>query len=553
MNSSVKSIIQSVEGMVGRGQRDQAFNTIKDALRYYPRDARLWYWLARCVENPAHASDALRRALQFDPSLEEAQEFFVWIQTGGEPMQWAPSMEEPPATPDPVTPQWSLLNELGGDDEEDEEYGVDGTLTLPNTSVPAVRKEEFAFLAEMESQLPTATLTTAAVAESESLSESGLWQRAYAFIGDPEDERFMPEPPRGRFSFSDVPPSPVQDIPVHNSLAPLSTDQVNLLIGEEEKPKKAAKATPLKKQPPPKTRERIAPSAGTAPLRRLLVLVVVVAVVGTLGWALFRFDLTPTAVRDLHPIVATSVAETHLRVAPAPTAFPAPSWLTEATDNRYANRITQSEGFLRQGIASEPDNLIARFMLSDVLREQAGLESESLTVAEEAAGRVRTIEERAYAAQALVWAIAAQPDIGADDLALAQVTAEQAVAEVPNSPHAQWARAMYAALTGNAGEAENAASLATTLDASLSSRPAIAKARQAEVAYRAGHWELAIQLYEQALQEIDYVPWRANLIVILRENGEEERALSHLATLRATDPEHPLLESEIEDVEGEVE
>ena len=91
MNSSVKSIIQSIEELVDRDQRDRAFHTIKDALRYYPRDARLWYWLARCVTDPAHAGDALRRALQFDPTLDEAQDLYIWVQTGGDPTRWSPS------------------------------------------------------------------------------------------------------------------------------------------------------------------------------------------------------------------------------------------------------------------------------------------------------------------------------------------------------------------------------------------------------------------------------------------------------------------------------
>ncbi len=538
MNSSVKSILQSVEGMVERGQRPQAFNAIKDALRYYPRDARLWYWLARSVDNSAHAGDALRRALQFDPTLDEAQEMYVWIQTGGEPAQFVPAQASTvAATPSPS--QWSLLSELGGVDDEEEEEGDVYTPPVPS----AQRKEEFSFLAEMESQLPTQTLMATPAMTDAPVTENSLWERAYDFIGFPEDDAFMPEPPRGSFAFTDAPPSPVQDIPVRNSLAPLSSEQVNLLIEEEEKPKKAARTTPIAKPATPKkVRERRQPSAAAHSLRRFLLLAGVVVVVGGLGWALFRFDMTPAAVRDLHPVIATSVAETHLRVAPAPTAFPAPNWLSaEVPDNRYANRITQAEGFLRQGVASEPDNLVARFVLSDILREQPGLETEALTVAQEAAEQVRTLEERAYAAQAVVWAIAAQPEIGPEDLALAQVTAEQAVQEVPNSPHAQWARAMYAALSGNSGEAENAAGLAATLDSSLYSRPAVAKARQAEVAYRSGQSELAVQLYEQALQEIDYIPWRAALIEVLQEMGREEQALFHLSALRTLDPDHPLL------------
>jgi hypothetical protein len=538
MNSSVKSTIQAIEGMVERGNRDQAFNAIKEGLRYYPREARLWYWLARCVDNTAHASDALRRALQFDPSFEEAQELFVWIQTGGDPTQWVPASETAPAPVTPSPSQWSLLNELGGGEEEEDEYP---TSTPPGNPTPAPRKEEFAFLAEMENQLPTATLATPGL-EAAPVTESSLWQRAYAFIGEPEDERFLPEPPRGRFSFSDVPPSPVQDIPVRNTLTPLSTDQVNLLIEEEEKPKKANKAAPTKSQTPKTKRERTRTSSNS--VRRILVPLAVLASLGILGWAVLRFDATPAAVRDLHPAVATGVAEAYLRVAPPPTPFPTVSWLSEVADNRYANRITQSEGFLRQGIASEPDNLIARFVLSDVLREQEGLEAESLVVAQEAADRVQTLEERAYAAQALVWAIAAQPEIGPDDLASAQVAAEQSAALVPNSPHAQWARAMYAALVGNTSEAESAASLAASLDTSLSAYPAVAKARQAEVAYRAGQWELAVQLYEQALRETDYVPWRANLIEILQENDRDAEAISHIAALRAIDPEHPILQGE---------
>lgn len=541
MNSSVKSILQSVEGMIERGQRPQAFNTIKDALRYYPRDARLWYWLARSVDNAAHAGDALRRALQFDPTLDEAQEMYVWIQTGGEPAHFVPS-QTPAVVATPPPSQWSLLSELGGveEDEEDEpNFYTDSSSSSPS-------KEEFAFLAEMENQLPTETLMAAPVEADSPTTENALWERAYSFIGFPNDESFLPEPPRGRFSFTDVPPSPVQDIPVRNTLAPLSPEQVNLLIEEEEKPKKIAKAAPATKSiPSKKVRDQQQFSATLHSLRRLLVFVGIVVVFGGLGWLLFRYDMTPAAVRDIHPVLATSVAETHLRVAPVPTAFPAPTWLSEEVPaNRYANRITQAEGFLRQGVASEPDNLIARFVLSDILREQSGLEAESLTVAEEAATDVRTLEERAYAAQAIVWAIAAQPEIGPDDLALAQVTAEQAVQEVPNSPHAQWARAMYAALIGNSAEAENAAGLAATLDSSLRSRPAVAQARRAEVAYRSGQPEVAVQLYEQALQEMDYIPWRANLIRILQEMGRDEQAMFHLSALRTLDPDHPLLSEE---------
>lgn len=532
MIASVKTIVQSVESLIRRGKRDQARKALTDALKQYPREALLWYWMARCLPKQDQALDALRRALQYDPSLEEAQELFVWVQTGGNPTEWESASEVAPAAPPPAS-TWSLLSELGDDDVPFEPPST------PVTSAP----ETLSLLEEMESQNPSVTSPYygMGMADSAPTTEESLWNRATYFIGEPLEEPIIAmEPPRGQFSFADAPPSPAESIPVRNSLSPLTAEQVNTLIAEEEKPKgkaKPAKPAPVREE---KVKVKTPPSPTMKSLRSLLTLAAIVGVILLILWATLRFNLLPESVVNASPMIATPVSDLHLRLSPPPTPFPASDWIAEAQDNRMNNRLTQAEGLLAQGVASDPNNLLAKVMLSEVLREEPGKEADALAVAEDAFASVSTLEERALAAEALVWAIARQPQ---PDVARAQVAAEQAAAEVPNSPHAQWARAMSAALLGNTGEAESAATLAAALDTSL---PASVKAaRQAEVMQRAGNADLAAQLYEKAINDLNYVPWRVQFIAVLRaieaDPVNSPRIMEQLSEIRTADPDNPIL------------
>jgi hypothetical protein len=318
------------------------------------------------------------------------------------------------------------------------------------------------------------------------------------------------------------------------SFVPAQISAVDARAGRTQSAKKERKSESRRPSGNRDQRKPLSPAQKS--LRRTGITLFFVGFLTLAGLVLLRYDMTPETVRVLHPVVGTQVAEAHLRLAPAPTAFPVNNWMRDATNNRYENRIVGAAGLLRQGIVTEPDNLEAQFMLSDILREQPETAGESLSIAQQAASQVTNLEERAYAAQALVWAIAAQP---APDVPLAEAVAGQAVMDVPNSPHAQWARAMAAAMTGNAGEAHNAAALASKLDSGLP--PAVAKARRAEIAQRLNEPEEAIQLYESALAEVDYVPWRAQVIVLLRSIGRGPEAALHLEALQTADPDNPLL------------
>jgi tetratricopeptide (TPR) repeat protein len=323
-----------------------------------------------------------------------------------------------------------------------------------------------------------------------------LWQRAITFVGKPPTEEVALVGAAG------APVTPlVQKPPGAISSLRQSAPPIQASTRESAATKKVVRER-AEKLP------RVALTTRQKALRRNLVLLGLLAALGVSGWLALRFDMTPDSVRATHPFVATRVAEAHLRVAPQPTPFALNNWMRDATSNRYANRILPAAALLRQGIATEPDNLTARFMLSDILRDDPGTVTASQAI---------------------------------PDMSLAQVAAQQAASDVPDSPHAQWARAMYAALAGDAAEANRAAELAADLDSSRS--PATVKARRAEIAQRLGATEEAIQLYESALLETDYVPWRAEVVRLLRSIGRDEEVEFHLSALRAADPDHPLVTS----------
>jgi tetratricopeptide (TPR) repeat protein len=219
---------------------------------------------------------------------------------------------------------------------------------------------------------------------------------------------------------------------------------------------------------------------------------------------------------------------------PRATPFPLPEWVQQAREAQYANDSEEAETLLTEGLDENPGHVAGLVALSHLLRDEVGREAEALTAAEEALANVSNFEERALAAEAFVWTMAHQ---GQPDLGRMLVSGEQAAAETPRSPHAQWALAMAAAVEGNTERAREAAQLAARL--APAGEEAQSAAKLGAVYARMGDGEAAVEQYEQAVEQVDYVPWRVALVRVLQELERTEEAEAQLEHLRAIAPEHP--------------
>lgn len=586
MTVPILQAIQEGRRLLQRGDRAGARTLLTQSVRRFPKESELWYWLARSLDDPDHARDALQRALKLDPTFQQARTYLAELDgegpTSGPPppelfpfatppappvadpispgdadLSIVPPAAEPieppeasPATPEPNGTQWTFLEELTG-------AGGAAAQVDAEPAPAAAEAEEadegttWAFLEELEGDFSQdgagGTLPRAAserggarVVEDPSLdpdappvSEGELWRRAEAFLDSstpaampppqglaiesvalaPEQEPSLPPiaavslapapsaPERGSFSFLDAPPSPVATLPVRNSLPPLTAEQILEAANGAAAPKA----------------ERAGRQSG--PRRRLLPVLLLLAILAVLA----ATALASGAIGRL-PFGTTARA----------TPFPAPAWVQEAQAARYANDFATAESVLREGLASTPDEVVGQVALSQLLRDQVGREGEAVAVAEEALGGVRNLDERALAAEAFVWTMArqAQPDVGR-----MLASAEQAATETPQSPHAQWARALAAAVEGDSDVARETALLAGRL--APIEEAAQSAAKEAEVLARVGDGEAAVQDYERALETVDYVPWRIALVRLLRELGRAEEAETHLTQLRALAPDDP--------------
>jgi tetratricopeptide (TPR) repeat protein len=371
------------------------------------------------------------------------------------------------------------------------------------------------------------------------ISEDELWRRAQAFIGDVKlPESLSPENQaaegakieRGAFSFSDAPPSLAAQLSVRSDLAPLTEEQIKAALGVEPAEDKADKQEKAPKQAKPRRGGRL--------LGCLLLLILLPVVFGSAGWYLLRGSFYPTSleeVREVNPeLISTQVAELKVRyLTTAATPIPAPDWVGEAQELRYQNNFAEAEERLRTELEAEAGNVIGLATLSDLLRERPGGEGEALALAQEASAAATTAEERARASESYVWALAhqAQPDVGQ-----ALASAEEALEETPESPHAFWALAMARALAGNADGSREALLSASALSEEV--QAGAVAAQEAEVYARMGELEEAVALYEDALQETDYIPWGVELVKIKRqlEHPDSQTHLDHLREIAPDDP-----------------
>lgn len=368
------------------------------------------------------------------------------------------------------------------------------------------------------------------------ISEDELWRRAQAFIGDVKlPESLSPENQaaqgakieRGAFTFSDAPPSLAAQLPVRSDLPPLTEEQIKAALGAEPAEDKADKQEKAPKQAKPRRGGRL--------LGCLLLLILLPVVFGSLGWYLLRGSFYPTSLEEVNPeLISTQVAELQIRyLTTAATPIPAPDWVGEAQELRYQNNFAEAEARLRAGLEAEAGNSIGLATLSDLLRERLGREGEALSLAQEASAAATTAEERARASESYVWALAhqAQPDVGQ-----ALASAEQALEETPESPHTFWALAMARALAGNADGSREALISASALSEEV--QAGAVAAQEAEVYARMGELEEAVALYERALRDTDYIPWRVELVKIERklEHPDSQTHLDHLREIAPDDP-----------------
>ncbi len=305
-----------------------------------------------------------------------------------------------------------------------------------------------------------------------------------------------------------------------------------------------ASPTPQKAAPAATPRKPRAPREPKAPrklgtLGKVVLSLLGVVVVSGLLWLGLRNaeQLIPASVLADNPAFATAIIAAQLRAGPRPTPLPQPAWMEQAQAARYGNEPERAESVLRTILDEEPSNVVALAAMSDLLREQPGREAEALEMAQRAQEVVRTLPERALAAEAFAWAAAAQPT---PDVGLIVASGEQAAAETPASPHAQWARAVGSVLNGEMAMAQEAASLATSL--SQDTLPGETAAKRAALAGMMGQQEEMAKQYETALEGTDYVPWRVALVRALRALGRPDEAQAHLDHLLQIAPDDPAVQ-----------
>lgn len=454
-----------------------------------------------------------------------------------------PVMADEPAPVAPQEPEWDEAEAQGG-------------------------AEHWSFLDELEEEVqsvapaaPDAQYAGADVAwellESvpEELSreqvEEELWRRAELLIG-PSPHPVAPSPvavpeeiyqgggpaapvyevPPGpeQFSLMAVEPSAAASISLRNSLSPLSREQIEGMLTLQAQPNGSGEeAAPLVRA------ERSATARWLT--RGLLILLIPLALIAA-GWlALQRSeDWLPASVRANAP-VATAIAEARLRSVPRPTPMPSPDWVREAHDARLANDPVAAEATLQEGLQADAESVAGWAEYALLLRDLPGRTGDATEASRAAIGAATTLEERALAVEAFAWVVAAG---GSEGVAEALAGAEQAALLTPRSPHAQWARAIALARSGEATAATQAASLA----AFLSSRAAAAEnaARLAEVSAAAGQPEQAVSLYRQALAAVDHVPWRVALVGQLRAAGLEAETEAEISYLLENWADHPLVQ-----------
>jgi tetratricopeptide (TPR) repeat protein len=591
MTVPILQAIKEARHLLQQGDREGARVLLTQAVRRFPKESELWYWLARSLDNREHAIDALHRALRLDPTFTEATTYLAELESGTDSTFEAEQEEEPPIvlappvtgpisggdpdpfllppiiapeeqqlsplTDEPPTPtpaettssDWSFLEELTG-------AGVSTFRREPVASAPVEEDEgetDWALLRELEGDFgqPTREEGFSRTGSNRSTSRprsSGydasldpdapplpadeLWRRVDTFIGGAAvavapaaafsmqgvavaetlqepyapARQAMPTPERTASSFLDAPPAAAATTPMRNSFAPPMPEQMprdTEALPEEEVESDS---------------EAMDDAAGSR--RRRLPLPVTIALL-----LLALSGLVWLGMRYAAPLISGP---------PRATPFPAPEWVQQAREAQYANDFEEAETILTEGLDENPGNVAGLVALSHLLRDEVGREAEALVAAEEALANVSNFEERALAAEAFVWTMArqTQPDLGR-----MLASGEQAAAETPRSPHAQWALAMAAAVEGDATKAREAAELAARL--APAGEEAQSAAKLGALYARMGDGEAAVEQYEQAAEQVDYVPWRVALVRVLQGLERTEEAEAQLEHLRATAPEHP--------------
>jgi tetratricopeptide (TPR) repeat protein len=592
MTVPILQAIKEARHLLQQGDREGARALLTQAVRRYPKESELWYWLAHSLDNREHAIDALHRALRLDPTFTEAATYLAELRastdstfedeqeeeppiilappvtgpiSGGDPDPFllppittteeqrpSPPADEPPAPtpPETTSSDWSFLEELTG-------AGVSTFRREPVASAPVEEDEgetDWALLRELEGDFgqPTReegfprTGSNRSTSRPRSLGYDALldpdapplpadelWRRVDTFIGgaavavapvaafsmqgvavaETLQEPYapvrqaMPALERTASSFPDAPPAAAATIPARNSFSPLVPEQ--LLSDTEET---------LYEEETEADSEAVDEAVGSRRRRLPLPIMIVLLLVALSGFAWL-------GMRYAAPLISGP---------PRATPFPAPEWVQEAQEAQYANAYEEAETILTEGLDENPGHVVGLVALSHLLRDEVGREAETLAAAEEALANVSNFEERALAAEAFVWAMArqSQPDLGR-----MLASGEQAAAETPRSPHAQWALAMAAALEGDATKARAAAELAARL--APEGEEAQSAAKLGAVYARMGDGEAAVGQYEQAVEQVDYVPWRVALVRLLQELERTEEAEAQLEHLRGIAREHP--------------
>jgi hypothetical protein len=444
-----RNFVEEARHLLDRGNREKARRLLGHAVRHAPYEAEIWYWLARALDERDQIEEALRRALRYDPELQEAQAYLNDLQADEEEpeldLRWLLDDEDAPAPAgDPeVQPEAGTLQE-----QQTREQPLAGL------------HDEWSLLDELE-QLSAEPAGQEVLAETPLPTEEELWDRALALFK------------KASTLLAEGPP-PARTVQPEDGV---TLGEETVASGTAHDP---AAATPVPARPRPGSIRLMA---------RMIGLMLALAALGVAGWFVLQnaHELLPARLLEANPALATTIVEAQIRTAPRPTPLPAPAWVQQAQTARYDNRPEQAEALLLQGLADDPQNVRALAMLSDMYRELPGGEEAALAIAQQALDSVRTLPQRALAAEAFAWAILVQPE-PEEELAMAR--AEQAVAETPRSPHSYWALAAAAALEGEAASADDAMTLAAQLSPRWES--AVTLARQGELLTRLGQLDRAV-------------------------------------------------------------
>ncbi|HEX8683568.1 MAG TPA: tetratricopeptide repeat protein, partial [Ardenticatenaceae bacterium] len=201
MTVPILQAIKEARHLLQQGDREGARALLTQAVRRFPKESELWYWLARSLDNREHAVDALHRALRLDPTFTEATVYLAELEASTDSTFEAEQEEEPPIVlAPPVTGPIS-----GGDPDPfllppsttPEEQRLSPLTDEPPAPAPAeTTSSDWSFLEELTgagvSTFRREPVVSAPVEEDEGETDWALLHELEGDFGQPAREEGFP-------------------------------------------------------------------------------------------------------------------------------------------------------------------------------------------------------------------------------------------------------------------------------------------------------------------------------------------------------------------------